>query len=222
MNETTSLPKILHKAKTFSPAALTDQELLYLTLNKILNLSISLQQLNEICDQEFDLRQLKYFSEHEWKLLFKDQTVTWKGKVLCELASRIEKRPKFTLGRVTSSQCLGQQLIEELGMLQQEVLLVLVLDTKNQVLGRKVIFRGTLDAATVHPREIFNFALRYSAARLIIVHNHPSGDPTPSTNDLNLTNRLKKCGDLMGIQLLDHLIVGSLTYLSFQEERLLD
>lgn len=221
MNDSKSVNQILRKVKTFSPAILSDHELFRLIFNEILQTQVSFEQLKRSFGDFFDLRQLKNFSDQDWAAVFTEKKEIWKGKVICELANRIEKRPKLVLGKVFSSCVLGHELIEEIGMLSQEVLMVIVLDTKNQVLARKIIFQGTLDSATVHPREIFNFALRYAAARIIIAHNHPSGDPTPSQNDLKLTARLKKCGEIIGIELLDHLIIGSVTYVSLQEERLI-
>jgi DNA repair protein RadC len=221
MNNSKSIVQILRKAKTFSPAALSDRELFCLIFNEVLHTQVSFEQLKGSFGDFFDLRQLRTFSDQDWTAVFTEPKETWKGKAICEIAKRIEKHPKLVLGKVCSSNTLGHELIEEIGMLSQEVLMVIVLDTKNQVLARKIIFQGTLDSATVHPREIFNFALRYATARIIIAHNHPSGDPTPSQNDLKLTARLKKCGEIIGIELLDHLIIGSITYVSLQEERLI-
>lgn len=141
-------------------------------------------------------------------------------KALCELSERLNKRPRFTLGKIYTSQEIGETMSLELGMHLQEILTVILLDTKNQIIAKN-IFKGTLDTATVHPREIFRFALQYSAARIMIVHNHPSGDTTPSKNDLQLTKRIEECGNLVGIGLLDHIIVGSESYLSMREEKIL-
>ena len=112
-------------------------------------------------------------------------------------------------------------MIDVLGDEKQESLVCFFLDTKNQVLEQKKIFKGTLNSATVHPREIFKEALRLSTARIIVVHNHPSGDTTPSENDLSLTKRLEECGHLLGIELLDHIIVGNSSYLSMREENII-
>ena len=114
-----------------------------------------------------------------------------------------------------------QEAWDVLGDEKQEALVCFFLDTKNQVLEQKKIFKGTLNSATVHPREIFKEALRLSTARIIVVHNHPSGDTTPSENDLSLTKRLEECGHLLGIELLDHIIVGNSSYLSMREENII-
>lgn len=100
-------------------------------------------------------------------------------------------------------------LVEDMMRLSQEEFRVLLLTTKNQVLAVETVFQGGLDSVEVFPREVFRRAVGRSAASVIVVHNHPSGDPTPSRADLGLTRRLEEAGDLMGIPVLDHIIVGS-------------
>jgi len=95
------------------------------------------------------------------------------------------------------------------------------LNTRNQVLRREVISIGSLNASIVHPREVFTPAVAVSAASLILAHNHPSGDPTPSEEDLAITRRLMEAGRLLGIDVLDHVIVARESYASFKERRLL-
>ena len=93
--------------------------------------------------------------------------------------------------------------------LQQEIFWVLLLDTKNKLIGQPVeTSRGLLDSSPVHPREVFNKAVRYSAASVILAHNHPSGDPTPSKEDIDITRRLIEAARILGIRVVDHLIVG--------------
>ncbi len=101
-----------------------------------------------------------------------------------------------------------------LGHMEQEVFLVLALDAKNRVRRDFQVAKGTLTSCQVHPREVFRPLIRMSAARCVLVHNHPSGDPTPSREDLELTTRLVQSGELVGIQVLDHVIVASRGYAS--------
>lgn len=91
---------------------------------------------------------------------------------------------------------------------QHEEFHIVTLDTKNKVTDTHLITKGTLDASLVHPREVFAAAIRDSASSIILVHNHPSGDPTPSREDRQVTDRLTKCGELMGIDVLDHIVIG--------------
>jgi DNA repair protein RadC len=92
------------------------------------------------------------------------------------------------------------------------------LDTRNQVLAVEMISLGSLNASIVHPREVFKPAFRLSAASLLVVHNHPSGDPDPSEDDLAITRRLQEAGEVLGIPLLDHVILGKADYFSLKED----
>lgn len=98
-----------------------------------------------------------------------------------------------------------------------EVFSVLCLSVKHRIVGYAPISRGTLDSTVVHPREVFRTALMASAASICLVHNHPSGDPRPSPDDDLLTVRLVACGDLMGIEVVDHIILGEQGYFSYRE-----
>jgi len=110
--------------------------------------------------------------------------------------------------------------------LQQEIFWVLLLDTKNKLIGQPVeTTRGLLDTSPVHPREVFSKAVRYSAASVILAHNHPSGDPTPSKEDIDITRRLIEAARILGIRVVDHLIVGKPTssapgFVSLREKNL--
>jgi len=112
------------------------------------------------------------------------------------------------------------RLCDDMRYLDQEVLRLICLNTKNNVIFQKDVFKGGLSTSIVHPREIFKSALSVSAASVIIIHNHPSGDPTPSKEDINITSRIKESGEIMGIKLLDHIIVGN-GFISLKEKSLL-
>src|SRR5690606_38247459 len=99
---------------------------------------------------------------------------------------------------------------------------VLLLNTQNEVLRAMQVTRGTLDASLVHPREVFRAAISEAAASVILVHNHPSGDPTPSGEDRAVTRQLKGAGSVVGIAVLDHVIIGDGRYVSFAEAGLLE
>ncbi len=100
---------------------------------------------------------------------------------------------------------------------RQEEFHIVSLDTKNQVIDTHQITVGTLDASLVHPREVFRAAIRDAASSIILVHNHPSGDPEPSREDINVTRRLEQCGETLGIRILDHIIVASRGACSIRE-----
>lgn len=100
----------------------------------------------------------------------------------------------------------------------EEVMLLLTLNTKNVITGWFEVSRGSINESIVHPREIFKRALTNNATSIVVAHNHPSGDPNPSKEDINITNRLKECGKLLGIDLIDHIIIGDEKYVSLKEK----
>ena len=95
--------------------------------------------------------------------------------------------------------------------------MVMALNTKNRIIGVKQIAQGSLTSAVVHPREVYQYAVVNHAACILVAHNHPSGDPYPSTQDRELTKALEEAGNVMGIPLLDHLVIGDARYYSFKE-----
>ena len=108
-------------------------------------------------------------------------------------------------------------MMEELRYREQECLAAILLDARNQVIRTLVLTIGTLTGSPAHPREVFKEALAHGCASLIVCHNHPSGDPTPSRDDIALTTRLVQAGEIMGIPLLDHLIIGDGRFVSLKE-----
>jgi len=122
-----------------------------------------------------------------------------------------------TLDRFTTPSQVFEYFHHELRDRQKELFLVLLLDSKNRITRKVTVSEGSLDQSIVHPREVFAPAVRESAAAVIFVHNHPSGDPAPSREDRDITRRLKEAGELLGIRVLDHLIIGDGSYFSFTE-----
>ena len=111
--------------------------------------------------------------------------------------------------------------ISRLGNKEKEEFWVALVDNKNRLLAFKLAFTGTVDQTAVYPREILSLALENNASGVILVHNHPGGDPTPSSQDRTLTARLEKIASELGLRLLDHIIVAEEKYLSFKSEGLL-
>lgn len=112
----------------------------------------------------------------------------------------------------------AKYVMNDMRFLSQEHFVCLYLNTKNQVIHKQTIFIGSLNASIVHPREVFREAFKRSAASIIALHNHPSGDPTPSREDIEVTKRLAECGKIIGIDLLDHLIIGENKFVSLKEK----
>ena len=111
--------------------------------------------------------------------------------------------------------------MEEMRHKKQEHMKLLMLNTKSKLIGETNISKGTVNSTVVSPRELFIEALEKNAVSIIMLHNHPSGDPTPSQSDILLTQRVKDAGDLIGIELLDHIIIGNNCYVSFAEQGLM-
>ena len=138
-----------------------------------------------------------------------------------ELSKRISKQQHSQNVKITSANSVAKLYMEDLRHLRKECFKVIYLDTKNQVIADENISIGSLNASIVHPREVFKNAVKRSANSIIAMHNHPSGDPTPSREDIEITKRISKAGQLLGITLLDHIIIGDHRYISFKEEKLL-
>lgn len=113
------------------------------------------------------------------------------------------------------------QRLDYLSSLNKEHVVGIYLNSRHQELAFETVSIGTLTASLIHPREVFGPALRWSAASVLVAHNHPSGDATPSPEDCDITHRLVKAGEILGIPLLDHLIIAEEGYFSFRERGLL-
>lgn len=135
-----------------------------------------------------------------------------------ELGQRLMKALPEEKDAIRCPSDAAQLVMEEMRFLQQEHFVCMFLDTKNRVIEKKCIFIGSLNSSVVHPREIFREAIRCSAAGVICAHNHPSGDPTPSQEDFEITKRLFNAGEMIGIELIDHLIIGDQLYYSMREK----
>ena len=121
-----------------------------------------------------------------------------------------------------SPDVIGTYYMEEMRHESQEIVMVLCLSSRGRLLGKKIISRGNVNSALLDPREIYVEALTRRAASVIILHNHPSGDPSPSAEDIAITKRIAHAGELIGIPLSDHLIIGDRSYVSMRMSRILD
>lgn len=135
-----------------------------------------------------------------------------------EFGRRVSQSTQVKEGTVSSSSWVGNYLQKELSHLNQENVMALYLNTKNEIIKKDIVFIGSLNTSVAHPREIFNRAISYSAARIILAHNHPSGNVEPSEADLSFTRRMMDAGELLGIEVLDHFIIGENSYLSLREK----
>lgn len=145
-------------------------------------------------------------------------------QILClsELAKRLAKASAKERLCFQAPESIANYYMEELRHKKQEHIKLLMLNTKSMLLGECDVSKGTVDASIITPREIFIEALQKNATAIVILHNHPSGDPTPSQEDIDITVRIKRAGEFIGIPLLDHIIIGNNCYSSFLESGALD
>lgn len=153
----------------------------------------------------------------------KINTVTRKETIteIVRVKQVVMERPVAYTEGITSTERAGRLGIDEIGDEAQEVVLILILNTKNQINAIHRVFTGSLNASVAHPREIFRSAILNNGARIVLYHNHPSSDLTPSEADLVFTQRMMEAGEVLGIELLDHIIVSATKWLSFKEIGLL-
>lgn len=142
-------------------------------------------------------------------------------KCIMELAIRLAKQERKQKVRFNHPRSVAEYYMQEFRFKMREELLLIMLDTKGKLLKDTVISSGTINYSIVEPREVFVTAFQYHAVQIILLHNHPSGDPTPSTEDLMATKRIKEAGEIVGIELIDHIIIGDNQYVSLSERKLL-
>ncbi|WP_034631390.1 RadC family protein [Desulfotruncus alcoholivorax] len=138
-----------------------------------------------------------------------------------ELGRRVAIATAWDRPAIKSPENAAALVMEEMRHLDREHFWALLLNTKNQVLSKEIISIGTLNSSAIHPRELYKAAIRRSAAGVILVHNHPSGDPTPSLQDIEVTKRLIEAGNIIGINVLDHLVIGDNKFVSFKARGLM-
>jgi len=139
-------------------------------------------------------------------------------KAAIELGRRVARTGPQVRPEFSEPSAAARYMMDRMRFLRKEHFVVLHLDAKNRLLGEEVVSVGSLTASIVHPREIFKTALKKSAASIICLHNHPSGDPAPSREDVEVTSRLVEAGQILGIDVLDHIIMGENSYFSMKEK----
>ncbi len=138
-----------------------------------------------------------------------------------DLARRVTRIMPEDMPQVRSPEDVANLVMEEMRHLDREHFVALLINVKRQVIAREIISIGTLNSSQVHPRELFKPAIRRSADSIILVHNHPSGDPEPSSEDCKVTERIVEVGEVMGIFIIDHIVIGDKRFVSFKERGLI-
>lgn len=206
--------------------SLSDEELLSIIIRTGSRQSNSLETARQILALNYPRDGILGLSHLSLQELTKVSGIgTVKGiQLLCigELSRRISKR--FAVSEISyfrSPESVAQYYMEDMRHMEQEQLYAMFLDTKQSLIKDMMISKGTVNASIASPREIFVEALKHRAVGVILAHNHPSGDPTPSRDDCLLTKRVEEAGSLIGIQLLDHVVIGDHSYCSFKKEGML-
>lgn len=140
-------------------------------------------------------------------------------QLLCvvELSKRLSRQTKSGSCTLKCPADVAGYFMEEMRSLETEHLYAVFLDASGRILHYRIIFIGTIQSSVANPREILRLALQYDTAHYVVLHNHPSGDPEPSPEDVRMTRRLKEASDLVGIPLMDHIIIGDNQYISLNE-----
>jgi DNA repair protein RadC len=138
-----------------------------------------------------------------------------------ELGRRLATHPKSKRVRIGSPQDVAELFIEGMRHLKQECFRVLLLNVKNEMIAIEEISVGGINSSHADPREVFRFAIKRGAASLVLAHNHPSGNPEPSRSDIEATKRLIVSGEVLGVKVIDHIIVGDGTFVSMRQKKLL-
>jgi len=212
------------------PEALSDAELLAILLRtgtkgrSVLELAHQLLHHCESKDSGNRLRALLHLRSSDLQ-----EAIPGIGEAkLCQILAALHLGLRAASGplpervELSNPRAVFEYLAPRMSHLDREQFMVILLNAKNHVIDVESVSEGTLTASLVHPREVFKAAIRRSAYAIILAHNHPSGDPSPSREDRAITERLISAGRLLGIEVLDHLIVGDGRYVSFRERGLVD
>ncbi len=212
--------------KRFGPEALTESELLAIILRTGTKGKPAIKMAEEIlnlADTKRDglLGLYELSLEDLMSINGMGEVKAVKIKCLTELSARISEARARTGMIVHHPSTIAQYFMEKMRHNKTESVVIACLDSKGEFIGEKELSMGSVNSAVISPREIFMEAIKSEAVNIILVHNHPSGDPTPSKADITLTEAVREMGCMMGIPLLDHIIIGDNIYTSFQEKGLL-
>ncbi len=203
------------------PKALSDSELLAI----ILGTGSKKESVINISNKLFNKYNLKSLSRLGIGTLKKELGIGEAKAcqiIACfELGRRLAKFKEDKKSAIKNAKDIAKIFIPEMGSLKKEYFKGIYLDSRKKVIKEETIFVGSLNESVIHPREIFEIALNENAAALILIHNHPSGNPKPSSQDIEITKELIKAGDILGIPVLDHIIIGNNKYVSLREKGLI-
>ena len=231
MNENNTMKEMLEEARPYEKCAkygasnLTNIELLAVLLRTGTRGENSLQLAEKLLHPDF--AQEGILSLHQWT---REQLLLIRGigkvkavQILClsELSKRLSKATAESGLNFSSPASVARYYMEDMRHNRQETMKLLPPNTKTRLIGETDISKGTVNSAVISPRELFVEALQKNAVSIVLLHNHPSGDPAPSKDDILVTRRIKDAGALIGIELLDHIVIGNNCYISMREKGLI-
>lgn len=214
------------KCEQYGAENLTDAELLAVLLRTGTKGENSLQLAKRILHPDF--AQEGILNIHQWSM---EQLLEIKGigsvkaiQILClsELAKRLSKAEAQSGLNFSAPETIAQYYMEDMRHKKKEEMKLLLLNSKTKLIGESELSLGTVNTTLVSPREVFVEALRRNAVAVILLHNHPSGDPTPSKQDVLITRRVTEAGRLIGVELLDHIIIGDNCFISLRDKGFFD
>ena len=206
------------RLKKKGPSSLSDSELLAIVIGRGNKEENAVDISNRVL-KSYNFYKLSALSFHELNKEFKNQVPAMKIQAMYEIFRRTNKlNKKGFKQKIKTTKDVYSYFIDELSDKKKEHFYALFLDTKNRIIGEELISVGLLDASLIHPREVFNPAIKACCNAVILVHNHPSGDSNPSVEDKKVTKILFEAGDLLGIKVLDHVIIGKDDYVSLKEK----
>lgn len=212
------LPKIerpRERLEKYGPGKLSNSELLAILLGTGVK-GLNVIELAKNILRKIDGEKIKNISVKELKKIHGLGSAK-----ACEIVASLELGKRLLHGKQAALLLSPQDVWNELKDIRnhkKEHFIVFYLDSQNQEIKREIISVGTLNASLVHPREVFELAVKYLASHILIAHNHPSGGCDPSKEDINLTNRLSEAGKILGIEVVDHVIISNSGFLSFKEK----
>lgn len=225
VKELPSSERPYEKCEKYGTTSLSDAELLAVILRtgtknlRAIDLAVNILNYSETYP---GLKGLNYLTMKELK------RINGIGRVkaielvcLTELTKRMSKEIHRESLKLVTPKSVADYYMQDMRHLNREQVLLLMLDTKSKLIKDMVISSGTVNASIMPTREVFIEALKQEAVNIILIHNHPSGDPSPSAEDLRVTKRMKEAGNLVGITLMDHIIIGDNKYISLKEQGLL-
>ncbi|NLW53039.1 MAG: DNA repair protein RadC [Tissierellia bacterium] len=212
----------MEKLINYGVANLSDKELLAILIGSGTRDHNAIELAQKILEEDFLDNQLLFASVEEL-MQIKGIGISKSTRIVAglELGKRLGMIDRYNQISYNNPETVAEYFYSHYQQSSTEEFVVLILDSKNKLIALETISVGTINSTIVHPREVFKGAIKRSANAIILVHNHPSGDPTPSDEDIRITKRLAEVGEIVGIKVLDHIVVGKNRHISLRERNII-